>query len=156
MISLTTIIIYSLAGLSLIFLIWIIRLEIRLRKFIRGKNAQSLEDIIKDSLDMIAELDIFKRDMQNYAKTVEHRLNQSIRGVHTLRFDAFEGTGSGGKQSFSTAFLNAQGDGVIISGLYARDRISVFAKPVEHFTSIHELSLEEKDALTNAQKSCKL
>jgi hypothetical protein len=67
--------------------------------------------------------------MEEYLTTVEKRLKKSIQGVETVRFNPFKGTGAGGNQSFSTAFVNEKGDGVVLTSMYARDRISMFAKP---------------------------
>ena len=44
--------------------------------------------------------------------------------------------------------LNEDGDGVVLSSLYARDRMSVFAKPIKNNKSEYELSNEEKEVLS--------
>ena len=49
------------------------------------------------------------------------------------------------------AFLNDEGDGVIMSSLYARDRMSIFAKPIKKGKSEFELSAEEKEVLDKAK-----
>jgi hypothetical protein len=61
----------------------------------------------------------------------------------------------GGNQSFATAFLNEDGDGVVISSLYSREHTSVFAKPVKKHSSEHEMSNEEKEAMEEARKNLK-
>jgi hypothetical protein len=81
---------------------------------------------------------------------VEKRLKKSVQAVHTVRFNPFKGTGEGGNQSFATAFLTEDGDGVIISSLYSREHVSVFGKPVKKLVSEHTLSDEEKEALDTA------
>jgi hypothetical protein len=149
-------IILALAGLLVATIAWIARLESRLRKLMRGKTAASLEDVLAGTLSEVRELQTFRHDVQEYCADVERRLRGSVRGVATVRFDAFAGAGHGGKQSFATALLSEDGDGVVISSVYARDRVSVFAKPVSKRDSKHELSEEERQALTEAEKSCKL
>jgi hypothetical protein len=74
-----------------------------------------------------------------------------VQSVETLRFNAFRGSGSGGNQSFASAFLNENGDGLVISTLYSSDRMSIFAKPVTKFTPAFELTEEEKDVLDGAK-----
>ncbi|NIT70429.1 DUF4446 family protein, partial [candidate division KSB1 bacterium] len=59
-------------------------------------------------------------------------------GVGTVRFNPFKGTGGG--QSFAAAFLSEHGNGVVISTLYSRERVSVFAKPIQSFASEYELT----------------
>jgi len=49
--------------------------------------------------------------------------------------------------------LNKKGSGVIISSLYTRDKVSVFAKPIENWQSKYELSEEEKDVLNKTKAS---
>ena len=96
-------------------------------------------------------LDASQRDTSEYLKTINQKLQKSIRGVETVRFNPFKDSGS--NQSFATAFLNEEGDGVVISSLYSRERVSIFAKPVKHLVSSYELSEEERGALQNAKDS---
>lgn len=49
--------------------------------------------------------------------------------VGLVRYDAFPDMGGG--QSFSIALLNEAGDGLVLSGLYSRHDLRVYAKPVE-------------------------
>jgi hypothetical protein len=58
----------------------------------------------------------------------------------------------GGNQSFSTSFVNENGDGVVISSMYSRDRISIFAKPINKFKSQFETTEEEKQVIERAKK----
>jgi len=86
------------------------------------------------------------------APIIEKRLRKSVQSVHTVRFNPFKGTGGGGNQSFATSFLNEEGDGVVLSSIYSRDRVSIFAKPVKKHSSEYELSEEEKEAVSHSQK----
>lgn len=135
---------------------WCIHLERRLRKLVAGKNGMSLETSIRAALTDVTELRKTQDEMLRYCEQVEKRLRRTISGVDITRFDAFSGGGSGGRQSFAMALVSEDGDGVIVSSLFARDRMSVFAKPVAKLTSAFELSQEEQDALTNAHFSCKV
>jgi len=83
---------------------------------------------------------------------VEKRLNQSVRGVGTVRFNPFRGTGDGGNQSFASAFIDEKGDGVVFSTLYSRERMSVFAKPLTGGKSEYELTGEERRAIQKARE----
>ncbi len=150
------IIIYIILGLSLICLaliIWNIRLEIKNRRLLRGKNARSLEDTFVNIQRDLDKFEVFKKEIEAYLINIEGRLSTSVRGVHNISFNAFQGLESGGK-SFATAFLNEKGNGIIISSLQARERISLFAKHIKNFKSEVELSDEEKEALTKAKESC--
>jgi hypothetical protein len=82
-------------------------------------------------------------------KAVE-RIARSVRSAGAVRFNPFQ---SGDGQSFAAAFLDEKGDGVILSTLSLRERVSVFAKPVKNYASPHELTEEEKAAMRAVQES---
>jgi hypothetical protein len=123
------------------------RLERKMKRILVGKGSHTIEDSFVAINKDLKEFKGFTRDMEHYLQTVEYRLNRSLQSVETVRYNPFKGTGSGGNNSFSTAFLNEQGDGVVLTSLYARDRISMFAKPIRNFASDHELSEEEQESI---------
>lgn len=145
----TTILIYILCTAIVILLIWVVIIERKLRKFFLGKNAESLEGLMIDISKQVENLKKTQIEINSHLITVDKRLNKSIRGVETLRFNPFLDAGS--NQSFAISFLNDEGDGVIISSLYARDRMSIFAKPITAGKSEFELSTEEKEVLKKSQ-----
>lgn len=147
----TTIVMYALMGIIVALALWIMKQERRLNKFLYGKDAKSLEDTIGNVKARIEQLDSLQKDTVGYLKTIDQKLQKSIRGVETVRFNPFKDSGS--NQSFATAFLNEEGDGVVISSLYSRERVSIYAKPVKHLASSYELSEEERNALQNAKNS---
>lgn len=147
-----TILIYILAGVGVLLVAWIVRLEIRLSRLLIGKNAKTLEDSFVSITNELKELHQFTKEMEHYLSHVEKRLKRSIQTVETVRFNPFKGTGSGGNQSFSSAFINEKGDGVVLTSMYSRDRISMFAKPLKAFASEFELSEEETEAIEASKK----
>lgn len=142
-----------LIALILILSIWLFVVERRLRKLLSGKGAQSLEGVISALGNDIRALEAFRDETKAYLKTAETRLRRSIQGVETIRFNAFKGNGEGGNQSFAIALLSEDGDGTVISSLYARDRQSTFAKPIKKFASEFEMTAEERDAVSRATRS---
>ena len=139
--------------IALLFL-WNIRLEWKLRRLCAGKRG-SLDDVIAALKDKQDALEEFRKDAEGYLKHVERRLRGAVRGVSTVRFNPFRGDGSGGNQSFATAFLDEEGNGVVFSSLYARDRMSMFAKPLEKHSCPFELTEEEKKACAEAVQRSK-
>jgi len=113
---------------------------------------QSIEAALVRAGSDLMELKKFTKDMEQYLITVERRLKNSVQAVGAVRYNPFQGSGSGGNNSFSAAFLNEHGDGLVVTSLYARDRISVFGKPITHFASDHELSEEERAAILSCQQ----
>ena len=144
--------IYILGVVTLLLAIWLVRFEMKIRQFLRGKDGKSLEDVIIDAQNSIAGLREFQNDSIEYFKNVEGRLRRSVQAVEMIRFNPFKGNGDGGNQSFCTAFLSEKGDGAIISSLYSRDRVSIFSKPLENFESSFELTEEENEVLESAKK----
>ncbi len=146
-----TLIIYILSALFFIAIGWQIRNEIRLKKIFKGKNGSDLEGILTQAVRDLEELKTARTGLQKNVTEIERRLGRSIRNIQTIRYNPFPD--SGGNQSFVIALLNDLGDGVVISSLYARERISLFAKPIKNYTSEHELTEEEKEAISKARPS---
>lgn len=138
---------YGLVAIVVILVGWVIRLEIKIKKLLIGKDAKSLEDSIVNAKENLEKLNLFQRESSLYFKNIERRLHRSLQAIETIRFNPFKGTGDGGNQSFSTAFVSEDGDGVVISSLYSRDRVSVFSKPLKKFESNFELTEEEKEVI---------
>ena len=133
--------------------IWVFVLERRMKKLLAGKDALSLEETIVALGKDIRALEKFQGDTESYIKSSDKRIKRSIQGVETIRFNAFKGTGDGGNQSFAIALLSENGDGTVISSLFARDRMNIFAKPIKNFSSEFEMTEEEKDAVKRATRS---
>ena len=150
--DITHIIIYSLGILSVILLTVIIRLETRIKRLMRGQNGASLEEAFNSMRKDIEGLHGFQNEMKGYLTHVEKRLRRSVQAVETVRYNPFKGNGSGGNQSFATALLDENGNGVVISSLYSRDHISVFSKPLKSHKSEYELTEEEREVLTKAKE----
>jgi hypothetical protein len=144
----TSILIYVLLGLILIILAWIVITEYRFKKFFVGTKASNLEEAIIEAGKQMKEIRESQIKINNHLVEVDKRLDGTIRNVKTIRFNPFDDAGS--NQSFALAFLNDKGDGVVMSSLYARDRMSIFAKPIVNCKSEFELSHEEKEVLEKA------
>jgi hypothetical protein len=127
---------------------FIVRLEMRMRKLFRGKKAQDLESIMQD---IALAVDNLEEIADTHKEALEHlraRLQKEGRGVELVRFNPF--TDVGGNQSFAVAIVNEDGDGVVFSSLYSRERQSIFAKPVRAGVSDIELSEEEAAVIKDA------
>ncbi len=133
----------------------VIQLHLKLKKFLAGSDVNNLDDTITEMKKSIGELQAFKKELEGYLVAVEARLRRSVQSVSTVRFNPFKGTGSGGNQSFATAFMNEDGDGVVVSSLYSREHVSVFSKPIKAHKAEYELSEEEQNALAAAEKTLK-
>ena len=149
------VIFYALLVIVVLLIIWIIRLEWKLSKLLVGKRSISLDDSIATLDRRFNVLKIFKDQTETRLANFDNRLKKEGTTIETVRFNPFKGTGSGGNQSFATAFMSETGDGVVISTLYSREHVSVFAKPVVNFSSTFELTAEEREAIKKAGEKLK-
>ena len=147
----TTIALLVLFLISLIVFIWIAIIDRKLSRFMRGKNNLSFEDSLNTILREINNVQSDNKIIKSGLDELDERITRSIQGVHVVRFNPFKGS-SGSNQSFCIALLNENKDGVIVSSLYSRERVSIFSKPVKDGSSEYELTNEEKEALKGAIK----
>jgi hypothetical protein len=151
----TDILIYILALVSLLLTGVVIYLHIRLKKILCGKSGGDLEEVIRSVSDRVKDIESFREESEKYLAHLEQRVRRASQGVETIRFNAFGGGANGGNQSFATAILSENGDGVVFSSIYSRERVSVFAKPVKTFVSEYETSEEEDQAILGAKTRLK-
>lgn len=141
---------FVLIGIAiLIGIVWAVITEKRLKRFFLGKKAKDLEDTIVTLENDISLIKKAKESMEKDIALMNAKLKKSIRGLNTIRFNPFPD--QGGNQSFAIGMLNEEGDGLVISSLYSRERMSIFAKPVKNGKSEYELTTEEREALEKAR-----
>jgi hypothetical protein len=133
----------------LVEVFWIFSTEKRLKRFFLGKKAKDLEDTIAVLEAEIFKLNTAKKETEKEITVINSKLKKSIRGLETIRFNPFPDQGS--NQSFAIGMLNEEDNGLVISSLYSRERMSIFAKPIKNGKSEYELSNEEKEALQKAK-----
>ena len=132
-------------------LLSILLLSQRVSRLTAGANGKSLEGTIHGLQKRASALETYALENARTIKDIERRLNRSVQTVATERFDPFQN--ASGQQSFATAFLNEKGDGVVVSGIHARDGVRVYSKEVVAFSSERELSEEEERAIAKAKKT---
>ncbi len=147
----TSTIIYTAIVVVLGLIGYVALLNRKLSRFLSGTDAQNLEGVINADRQKVKELAEENITLRSRLDTAEKKMAQSVRAIATIRFNPFADQGS--NQSFATALVDETGSGVVLSSLYARDRVSVFAKPVQNFASTFELTVEEKQALTQTKQN---
>ena len=144
----STLVITALLSVAILALVvWLVLLERRISRLTAGSEARSLEDTINKNQTELEQLFAFRQEVLGELAELDKRIRKKIHGVKTLRFNPFQGTGSGGNQSFATALLDEDGSGVVISSLYSREKVSIFAKPITKRVSEFELTEEEREVL---------
>lgn len=139
--------------LAIISIAFSVFIYLKTHKLMRGKTGADLEDTFNT---IIQDLKLGKQaEIDHLAKIadINKRLASGIRGVHILRFNPFPESGS--NQSFAIGVVDENKNGFVLSSLYGRERMSVFAKPITSGKSEHELTPEEDEALKKAIENLK-
>lgn len=122
-----------------------IRLELRIKRILRGDKVKDIENSLLDTFENIEELNLSKEQVEKEISQIKKELGLKIKTAKTVRFNPFNDVG--GKQSFATALLDSEGNGVVVSSLYSREKVSTFGKPILNWSSEYELTEEERNAI---------
>lgn len=117
----------------------------RLRQLTAGASGVSLERVLVDHLARVEEVDTRQNRMEERVAALEARIPLCVQRVGLVRYDAFEDVG--GQQSFSLAMLDAQQNGIILTSVYTRSDVRVYAKALRQGQPSHPLSEEEQQAI---------
>ena len=96
----------------------------------------------------LANLKVALRQLADGQRCQAEGLLGTMQRVGLVRYDAFDDMG--GHLSFSAALLDGQGNGLVITSINGRQDTRCYAKPVEGWTSSHNLSEEEELAIQRA------
>lgn len=116
--------------------------------FMRGRDAESLEDIILEEQDRIEALEEADASNKEVMRTMNRNIRASFQKCGVVRYDAFEGMG--GKVSFAMALLDYTNTGVIINCMHSATGCFLYVKEVDAGTTEVQLGAEEKGALERA------
>ncbi len=137
--------------ISLVLLVVTLLLRRKMNRMLMH-GSQDLAQSLIETKQRLLQLEEFQRQTAGYLEILERRVSRSIQSTELVRFSPFTGVGRNGNQSFSASFINEEGDGIVVSGLYySNDRVSLFAKPAKAFTSEYELTPEEKEVITRSR-----
>jgi hypothetical protein len=120
----------------------------RWRALLRAADGRSLESLLLEQQRQLAGVQAELAAVREGETAVAARLQRCVRSPAVVRFNAFADTGS--DLSFAVAFLDGEGNGAVVSGLYGREESRVYAKPVAGGSSPYLLSEEEKEAIRQA------
>ncbi len=109
---------------------------------------ERLEAMVSANGKSIQRLEGAVRHLGGEQRRLAESLQGAVQQVGLVRFDAFEDMG--GRLSFSAAFLDARGDGLVVTSIHGRQDTRSYAKRVEGGTSIHNLTDEEEQAIREA------
>ena len=141
--------------LSLVLLIVVIICIVKLNKlyrrydiFMRGKDAETLEDTIMDIMDEMEELQEKDRSSKDAMKQLSRQIKSSFQKFGYVKYNAFKGMG--GNLSFVIAMLDNKNSGFILDVVHSREGCYIYLKEVEEGATEVLLGGEEQEALEQA------
>lgn len=137
--------------LVVLFIVCIIkqnRLYRRYDVFMRGKDAESLEDIIMDQMQLIKELKAEDRANKDTIRVTNRNMRASFQKYGMVKYNAFKGMG--GNLSFVMAMLDYTNTGFILNSVHSREGCYLYIKEVDRGQTEVVLGSEEKEALEQA------
>ena len=139
----------SAVALGVCALLWV-RLK-RLRAAQRSLLGGGRADIVDFAVSLQGRIDDLHRAVDEIAaglSRVDRRVDGSLTNTAVVRYDAYAGTG--GHQSASVAFLDANRTGTVVTAIQGRDYARLYVKELEHGRAPIALSPEELEAVERA------
>ena len=149
---------YILVGIAAVLLIILIMLIVltvkytkvkkRYDKFMRGKNAASLED---DMNGVFEDMKLLKNNVDKNRKDIRalyKNMGKTFQKLGIVKDDAFKQMG--GQLSFSLALLDENDNGFILNSVHSSEGCYSYTKEVRNGTCSISLGEEEQQALDMA------
>ena len=116
--------------------------------FMRGKDAETLEDTLIDILDQLKELNAKDRANKDMMKVLSKQVKDSFQKFGFVKYNAFKGMG--GNLSFVIAMLDDNNSGFVLDAVHSREGCYLYLKEVEEGATEVLLGSEEQEALEQA------
>jgi len=136
-------------ALAVCFVLWtrIRRLRVAQRMLLGGGRA----DLVDFAVSLQGRIDDLHRAVDEIAaglSRVDRRLDGALTNTAVVRYDAYAGTG--GHQSASFAFLDANRTGTVVTAIQGRDYARLYVKELDRGQAPIALSPEELEAVERA------
>jgi hypothetical protein len=143
------------AVLTILLMIVVVVCIFKIRKmyrkydlFMRGKDAETMEDLIIQQLDDIEVLKEQDRVNKDTVRVINKNSRASFQKYGVVKYNSFKGMG--GNLSFALAMLDYTNSGFVINSVHSREGCYLYLKEVERGTTEVVLGDEEKEALEQA------
>ena len=121
------------------------RLDRKYDYFMRGKDAETLEDIIMDEIDELRDLRAEDRSNKDSIRTLNRNFRASFQKYGIVKYNAFKGMG--GNLSFALAVLDYTNSGFVMNCVHSREGCYLYIKEVDMGQTDIVLGNEEQEAL---------
>lgn len=111
----------------------------------RGVDGQNLIRAVESYVDRLNAVERRSSQVGDHGRATSTRLNQAVQHVRLERYSAVDA--SDNQQSFSLALLDAADNGIVLTALYTRSGLRVYAKPIQGGESSYALSADERRAV---------
>lgn len=147
--------ILGLSILTLVLLIFVIICSMQYKKlyrrydmFMRGKDAETLEDTIFELMEEAAFLRAEDRANKDLIDSMQAQVKAGYQKTGLVKYNAFKGMG--GNLSFALAILDDNNTGIVINSVHSREGCYLYLKDVDQGRTEVLLGNEEKEALEQA------
>ena len=120
--------------------VWFVKIFTHYRR-LSGNSKGNLDEVLNKILDQEK---LNKDAIIKITQEIKNIIKEGkthIKRLGLVRFNPFNETG--GDSSFSLGLVDDNLNGVVITGLHARERTRVYVKPIKEGVSKYELSKEE-------------
>lgn len=145
----------GLSVLVVILIVVIILIYVKSKKiwraydaFMRGRDAESLEDTIMRLLDDVRNLEIEDSENKEAIRLLNKMQRSSYQKFGIIHYNSFKGMG--GNLSFAAALLDYTNSGFILNSVQSREGCYVYLKVVDCGKTEILLGNEEQQALEQA------
>jgi len=121
------------------------RLGRQIAALTRGVDGRNLEEVLTAHLETVAQTSRRMDALEQAVAVLQAQMPTCLRYASLIRYDAFEDVG--GEQSFSLALLDERRNGIVLTSVYSRLDVRVYAKAIRNGQASHALSEEEARAL---------
>lgn len=150
-ILLSVVLLFAIAALLIVWVWTVWRLagmRRQLSAITRGTQDMNLEEVLTRYLDKVETNERRIDQVEQALAVIQAQIPGCIQRVNMIRYDAFDDVG--GQQSFAIALLDGLGDGIVLTSVYSRLEIRVYAKAIRNGRASHPLSDEEARVLKDA------
>ena len=116
--------------------------------FMRGKDAETLEDLLIKQIEDINLLKIEDKTNKENIRSINRNIRASFQKLGLVRYNAFQGMG--GNLSFAIALLDYTNSGFVLNSVHSREGCYMYLKRVDRGQTEVLLGSEEREALEQA------
>ncbi len=149
---------YIIIGLCILIFILLITVVVCIAKinklnrkydyFMRGRDAESLEDFLMEISEEVRRLQEEDRGAKDTIRSINRNIRASYQKFGLVRYNAFKGMG--GNLSFAMAMLDYTNSGFVLNSVHSREGCYLYLKRVDMGQTDGPLGNEEKEAVEQA------